>query len=73
MSIRFVIPTGADPDAQAWQQRPETWRELAEQVGDDVIIEHAGSDWCVAHGIDGLGFCTEQSGQPVVGDVAEWQ
>lgn len=52
METRFVIPADADPDAQAWPQRPETWRELA----GDCPIEFAGSAWCVANGIDGLGF-----------------
>lgn len=49
---RFVIPADADPDAVAWDHRPETWRELA----GDCPIELAGSPWCVANGIDGLGF-----------------
>lgn len=62
MSIRFVIPKNSYPDDQAWEHRPETWRELALQVGDDIIIENLDSEWCQTNGIDGLGFCTENSG-----------
>lgn len=50
--VRFVIPADANPDAQAWEHRPETWRELA----DECQIEFAGSDWCIANNINGLGF-----------------
>lgn len=59
MSLRFVIPAGAKPDEQAYPGRPETWAELA----GDVPIENFGSAWCVEWAIDGLGFCTEASGQ----------
>jgi len=62
MSVRFVIPAGAKPNDVAWDHRPETWRELAAQAGEPVIIENFGSEWCIAHNVDGLGFCTENSG-----------
>lgn len=62
MSLRFVIPAGADPDDVAWDHRPETWRELAAEAGEPVVIENIGSEWCIANNIDGLGFCTENSG-----------
>lgn len=62
MEIRFIIPVDANPDEVAWEHRPETWRELALQVGDDVVIDNLGSQWCVDNHIDGLGFCTQNSG-----------
>lgn len=62
MSIRFVIPTEAKQNDRAWPHRPETWLELAKEAEEEVIIENLGSQWCLDNGIDGLGFCTENSG-----------
>lgn len=55
--VRFVIPQGVDPDAQAWPQRSETWRELSTQLHGGIVIEYSDSLWCAEHGIGGLGFC----------------
>jgi hypothetical protein len=62
MSIRLVIPAGTKAGEVAYEHRPETWQELADQMGCEAI-EEFGSAWCVEHAIDGLGVCTEQSGQ----------
>ena len=67
MGVRFVIPSTAKPDDQAFDHRPETWAELA----GDSPIELFGSAWCVEWGIDGYGFCDESSGQEGPAERAE--
>ena len=62
MSVRFVIPSDANPNDIAWDHRPETWAELAIEAGEPVTIENIGSEWCVENNIGGFGFCTENSG-----------
>lgn len=52
--IKFVVPAGVDINTQAFEGRPETWRELAEEQ--EVDIEFEDSDWCKINDIKGLGF-----------------
>jgi hypothetical protein len=69
ISTRLVIPADASPDDRAFDHRPETWTEIARDNRVDLdaegrpLIENFGSAWCVENGIDGLGICTEDSGQ----------
>lgn len=79
MSYRLVIPKGAKPDDVLLDDKglpkyrdradeadpliPKTWRDAAAEGGCDGI-EIEGSDWCVANRITGVGYCTEDSGEP---------
>lgn len=61
MSIRLVIPV--KHDAEALSPSGESWTEVAEGLGiEGLIIENLGSEWCVEHGIQTLGICSEESG-----------
>lgn len=77
MSRHLVIPATALPSDLAFPnergddspQRPETWQEIADHARVDGI-ENFGSAWCVEFGIDGLGICTEESGQETEAQAA---
>lgn len=81
MSLRLVIPVGATPKDLAFDRPIDpfdkdsprdstTWIDVAKDAGVDGI-EEFGSAWCVEHAIDGLGICTELSGQESDAQKAE--
>jgi hypothetical protein len=62
MSRRLVIPAGDTPSSPAPYQGL-TWQQVADANHCDSI-ENAGSAWCVANGINGLGIATEAPPAP---------
>lgn len=72
MSLKLVIPAGAKPSAVAYPDREDkpTWIQLAAEFGCDGI-EEFGSQWCIDNAIDGLGICTEDSGQKTQAQLDE--
>lgn len=71
MSRRLVIPAGDNPSSFApYGKGDRTWQEIAVENNIEDGIEVFGSPWCVENAIDGLGICTEESGQPSPAQIA---
>jgi len=62
----LVVPAGHQPTDLSWIERDGaalTWA----QVAGSAAIEQAGSPWCIANGIDGLGFVDPRPAPPPPG------
>jgi len=71
MSRRLVIPAGDTPTSFAPHGKGDrTWQEIAVENNIEDGIEVFGSAWCVENAIDGLGICTEDSGQESPAQIA---
>lgn len=56
--MKLVVPADHTADTLSWIVRDDrslTWAEVAAMHG-VAEIEPLGSEWCVDHGVDGLGF-----------------